>query len=160
MLMREVFAYHPKQYSLMYQPPDAPWLTAPRLVEGTGFSWVEEKKSPEEAWSLIRQCVDSGTPLACSWLDDFFIAGYQDAPAIQDRRVYTMGRWSLAQWMTWDQFVQHCAGFNTFMNPTGQVVEKKDMTRSILERIVQSTRRFYGSEFYDDDFTLVAVVRA
>ena len=136
--MGNAFAYDPKRFSVMYQLLDDPEQTATHLAQGTGFDWqVAAHPDPDAAWQLVTQCVDAQTPLVASWFDDFFIAGYIDAPQKENRRIYTMGRWSLGGWIDWREFIGQCQQFGRFAYPTGNPVPKVDMTRFILQRIVQ-----------------------
>lgn len=128
------FAYHPRKYFLMYEPVDPPEVYAARIVEATGLAWeTAEHKTAASAWPLVKQCVDTGTPLTCDWLDDFFIAGYCDAPDTSGRRIYTVGKWSLGEWMSWSEFEEHCARFGRFGRPAGNL-QRPDLSRSILQR--------------------------
>ncbi|GEM_PF-1657828 len=136
--MGTAFAYDPKRFFVMYQFLDDPEQTAKYLAEGTGFDWqIAAPPDPDAAWQLVKQCVDAQTPLAAAWFDDFLIAGYIDAPQRENRRIYTMGRWSLGGWIDWPEFISQCQQFGQFAYPTGKPVPKVDMTRFILQRIVQ-----------------------
>lgn len=138
--MGTAFAYDPKRFSVIYAFLDDPEQTAAYLAQGTGFDWQvapRPRPDPDAPWQLVKQCVDAQTPLVASWFDDFFVAGYIDAPQKENRRIYTMGRWSLGGWIDWPEFVSQCQQFGQFAYPTGKPVPKVDMTRFILQRIVQ-----------------------
>lgn len=133
------FAYHPTKFWLMYQPPDDPALTEQRLVRGTGFGWeIVPKAGVEECWKTVRETLDSGRPLQAAWMDDYVFAGYLDAPAPTDRRVFALGGWRQPGWMTWKEFAEWGDRQGWFGRPAGRTVPRDPATdRELLQRLAE-----------------------
>lgn len=132
------FAYHPKKYWIMYRPPDSPPETQQRIVAGTGFGWeaLSVKKDADKAWHLIVETLDSGRPLQASWMDDFIIAGYQDAAEKQNRKLYVLGKWAPPNWMPWKDLEEWAQRFGWLSRPSGEVKPPQDLTREMLAKTV------------------------
>lgn len=134
------FAYHAKDYWLMYQPPDSPEETAARLVAGTGLSWEHLPKvsSPEEAWARLREAVDAGTPLEGNYLDDYLFVGYREGGAAEERQVYCLGGWREPGWMNWKDFSEWAREFGRLGRPGPQVARESErvLAQLLLPRLV------------------------
>lgn len=61
-----------------------------------------------EAWEFVRESVDSGRPVAGWHGELMLLAGYQDADAAADRKVFAMkdGNGYFAEWWDWDKFAE------------------------------------------------------
>jgi len=78
-----------------------------RIADATGFGyeWVGFQ-GVEGAWDLIVESVDAAKS-AKGWdWENILFAGYQDAEAAEDRKVYAMadGPDTYARWLTWQEF--------------------------------------------------------
>ena len=81
-----------------------------KIEEATGFAyeWVHYD-SPEEAWSIIKESVDTGRPVRGPYLESVLFLGYQDATVADDRKVCVC---SIEEpgipgdWWTWKQFLK------------------------------------------------------
>ena len=85
-----LFAYHPDSMMPKYAHV---WIDMDkRIAEATGFGWERVKfEGVDEAWKLVTNTIDSGRLGKAHYWEDMLIAGYQDAPANQDRSVFVMG---------------------------------------------------------------------
>jgi len=133
------FAYHAKKFWIMYQPPDDPETTAKRLVRGTGFGWdTVPKAAAEECWEALRRAVDNGRPVQAPWMDDYVFAGYCDAPASEDRRVFALGGWREPGWMTWQDFAEWATRFGGFGRPAFTAAPRDPtVDREVLQRLAE-----------------------
>lgn len=131
------FAYHPKKFWFMYQPPDDPDATERRLVRATGFGWEWlPKASAEDCWKTLRESVDSGRPVQAPWLDDYVFAGYLDAAEPDGRRVFALGGWREPGWMTWQDFAEWAGQRGGLGRPAGKGLPRDpEIDRDVLERL-------------------------
>lgn len=113
------FAYDPVKFWMMYQPPDPPDQTEARIARGTGlgWEWITDVRSADQAWGIITASIDAGNPVQGRWLDDYVFAGYQDAAAKADRRIFVAGGWDKPTWQPWSWLDQYIAEWGR--NPAG-----------------------------------------
>lgn len=134
------FAYHPKKFWLMYETPDSPWDTDKRIVDATGFAWEGIKAgSADEAWSVIKQQIDAGRPLAAHWFDHFLIAGYEDSAEKTGRKAYVLGKWGPPGWMTWQELEEWTQRFGRLCWCAGKATktDEREMARALLKKAVE-----------------------
>ncbi len=135
------FAYHPKKYFVMYQPPDAPEKTWERIARATGYGceWLPKAGSAEEAWKVVHESIAAGRPVQGRWLDDLVFAGCEDAPEPAGRRVYVLGGWDEPGWWNWQRFSEWAKEFGRLGRVTGEVrrAPARERTLEILRGTVQ-----------------------
>jgi hypothetical protein len=114
-----------------------------RITEATGFGyeWVDFG-GIEEAWTILRESIDAGTPLKGWDWENILFGGYEDAALPEDRRVFAMadGPETYARWLTWGEFGEwvkrmgewKCQRFGRF---TGRVETKS--SQEVALRVMQ-----------------------
>jgi len=117
------FAYHPRNYKVMYYPPDGSSATDARIAAASGFGWewIRDCKDPDKAWGIVTESVAAGKPVEGRWYDDVVFAGYQDAPDRAGRKVYVMGGWDEPGWWTWERFEKWARQFGALGRHTKTV---------------------------------------
>lgn len=100
-----LFAYDPKslmpKYShLLIRPDD-------QIAEATGFGYEWKSfDTPEQAWQIIRESVDSGRPVKGFAYENVLFVGYQDAPGPANRKVLVLAEGpDEGGWLDWGKFV-------------------------------------------------------
>ena len=119
------FAYHPKHAWVTYRPPQG-WETAQkRITQATGRQWesLPPAKSPEAAWNLVKETIDSGRALmGYHFMGEHVFLGYQDVTEKEDRKVFFAYPFEYqGEWWPWDKFVEWASGKN---NAFGRVSKK------------------------------------
>jgi len=101
-----------------------------RIAKATGFrferKWCE---SPDDRWTFIKEAAGSGSVVqAEAWGRRLAFAGYQDAPAPEDRKVFAilshMPR--EGKWCTWDEFVGASKGSDPSMARIAEKAAKEE----------------------------------
>jgi hypothetical protein len=100
-----LFGYHPDDF----MPKYAHLIVEPdrRIAEATGFGyeWVPFE-GQAGAWQAIVESVDAGRSVKGWDWENILFAGYQDAEAPAERKIYAMadGPATYSKWLTWDEF--------------------------------------------------------
>ena len=100
-----LFGYQPGEFMAKYAHTRL--SLDERIAEATGFGyeWVEFA-GVDEAWQVIVDSIDAGTPLKGWDWENILFGGYEDAALPEDRRVFAMadGPETYARWLTWGEF--------------------------------------------------------
>lgn len=105
-----LFIYEPKAWEVKRGPRMVGDDQRINEVFGFGWEWLEFN-DPDEAWDIIKQTIDSGRPAAAEYIEGSLFLGYQDAPEVEQRRVFMVadilpeGENSQV-WWTWKQFAK------------------------------------------------------
>jgi hypothetical protein len=80
---------------------------AGRVTKATGFGyeWVRYQ-DVDDAWRILKESVDAGKPVSAAHVEDVLFAGYQDAVAVEDRKVFAIALEpeDYGTWWSWKQF--------------------------------------------------------
>jgi hypothetical protein len=92
--------FMPKYAHLTIEPDD-------RIAEATGFGyeWVSWGDI-ESAWNVIVESIDANKSVKGWDWENILFAGYQDAEAPTERKIYAMadGPDTYSRWLSWDEF--------------------------------------------------------
>jgi len=99
-----VFTYQADNRHAAYAIPDG-WES--RTANATGFSWEwVHQETTEDAWRIVKESVDSGRVVWAEWMEGVTFAGYKDADATADRKVFAIAPvFALpGRWWSWSEF--------------------------------------------------------
>ncbi|KPK50104.1 MAG: hypothetical protein AMK72_02985 [Planctomycetes bacterium SM23_25] len=155
------FAYHPKQYNVMYFPPEDPLRHERRLARLVGLEWEllqrnqqdvqwrtdgnsHKLQSAEQAWHVVKTSVDAGKPIQATFMDDYILIGYQDADRAERRKVYSVGGWDPPCWWDWVKLENYVKQFGRFGRPGGRF--EPSLPREIASEVIRGM-----VEYWDND---------
>jgi hypothetical protein len=110
-----LFAYKPgdfmPKYAHLHISPDG------RIAEATGFGyeWLPFD-GVSGAWDLLTESVGAGRPLKGWHWENLLLAGYQDAPAEAERKIFVAadGPGTFAGWIGWNEFASYIRALPRF----------------------------------------------
>jgi beta-lactamase regulating signal transducer with metallopeptidase domain len=108
------------------------------LVEqATGYATESVRVADaEEAWRFVRESIGSGRPVSGWHGEMMLIAGYQDADAEADRKVFAMkdGNGYFTEWWAWETFAEWVGGGQQVSRHSRRV--EPEAPRDVAVRVV------------------------
>lgn len=114
-----------------------------RIAQATGYEsqWVEFEDA-EDAWALVKQTIDAGTPVK-GHCEGYYVVimGYEDASSREERKVFSVTNLTDEAWWDWKQFLWRVGDRDTqhkISRHTKEVViaDEKDIALRVLKDAV------------------------
>lgn len=93
-------SYMPKYAFHAVNPDD-------QVAEATGFGYEHLKfNSPEEAWQMLKESIDTGRPLKAPDWEGILYVGYREASKPANRKVFGLSNEpdDVCEWLTWAKY--------------------------------------------------------
>ena len=134
-----MFGYEPGEFMPKYafhhlRPGDL-------VAQATGYATESVPvANAEEAWQFVKESVDSGRPVA-GWNGEMMLlAGYRDADADADRKVFAMkdGDGYFTEWFDWDMFAKWVGDGQRVSRHSGRVEPRpqRDVALRVMSDLV------------------------